>query len=183
MAFMSQERKNDLVPAIKSVLKKYGIKATIAVKHHSTLVVNISAGTLDLLSIYDDDRTYSQVNEFHVVRRTADDFPVISQFYRELIDAMHGTEWYDHSDMSTDYFCIAWHIDINVGQWNKPYAVNEVKRYEVRCEYSKQIKTTVDTLDDYYTIAVRAATKKYGANYEAYDRVTGKVTNLQNIGK
>lgn len=62
MGYMNQDRKKELAPAIKAVLKKYGVKGTIAVQHHSTLVVNIKEGDLDLLSIYDEDRTYAQVN-------------------------------------------------------------------------------------------------------------------------
>ena len=49
MAYMSQERKQNLAPAIKAVLKKYGVKATIAVRNHSTLVVNIKSGSIDFI--------------------------------------------------------------------------------------------------------------------------------------
>ena len=49
MAYMSQERKAQLAPAIKAVLKKYNIKASIAVNNHSTLVVNIKQGEIDFI--------------------------------------------------------------------------------------------------------------------------------------
>ena len=49
MAYMSQERKANLAPAIKAVLKKYKVKATIAVRNHSTLVVNIKSGSIDFI--------------------------------------------------------------------------------------------------------------------------------------
>ena len=44
MAYMSQQQKAALSPAIKAVLKKYNMKGTIAVRHRSTLVVNIKSG-------------------------------------------------------------------------------------------------------------------------------------------
>ena len=44
MAYVSQEKKSSLAPAIKAVLKKYKVKASIAVRNHSTLVVNIREG-------------------------------------------------------------------------------------------------------------------------------------------
>ena len=49
MAYMSQERKQSLAPAIKAVLKKYGVKGTLAVNNHSTLVLNIKSGSIDFI--------------------------------------------------------------------------------------------------------------------------------------
>jgi hypothetical protein len=53
------------------------------------------------------------------------------------------------------------------------------QRYEVRCSLSKQIVCYVATLDEYYYRAVKA-TDIY---LEAYDRLTGRITTLENIGK
>ena len=47
MAYMNQERKANLAPGIKAVLKKYGVKGSIAVSNHMTLVVNIKSGPID----------------------------------------------------------------------------------------------------------------------------------------
>jgi hypothetical protein len=44
-------------------------------------------------------------------------------FLTELFAAARGTEWYDRSDAMTDYFDTAYYIDVNVGSWNKPYAL------------------------------------------------------------
>ena len=41
MAYISQEEKKVRLPAIKAVAKKFGMKVTVGVKHHSTLVVNV----------------------------------------------------------------------------------------------------------------------------------------------
>ena len=49
MAYMSQERKQSLAPSIKAVLKKYGVKGTLAVRNHSTLVLNIKSGSIDFI--------------------------------------------------------------------------------------------------------------------------------------
>ncbi len=38
---------------------------------------------------------------------------------------MHGTDLYDNSDIMTDYFDVAWYVDINIGKWNKPYKLVE----------------------------------------------------------
>ena len=41
MAYISQKEKKELAPNIKKVLKKYGMKGTIAIDHYSSLVVNL----------------------------------------------------------------------------------------------------------------------------------------------
>ena len=59
MAYISQQEKKELAPAIKAVLKKYGVKGSIAINHHSSLVVNIKSGVLDFLGAsqkYNDRR-------------------------------------------------------------------------------------------------------------------------------
>ena len=49
MAYVSQEMKAKLAPTIKAICKKYGIKATLAVRNHSTLVLNIRQGEIDFI--------------------------------------------------------------------------------------------------------------------------------------
>jgi len=51
MAYMSQENKKSLMPAIKAVLKKYKMKASVGVRHHSSLVCNIVSGEMDLVNV------------------------------------------------------------------------------------------------------------------------------------
>ena len=132
MAYMSQDQKKKLAPGIKAVLAKYGVKGTIGVRHHSSLVVNIKEGALDFIAhankknkayaertghqFYEVKDNY-QANPYH-----ADgDEGVFGEFFGELIAAMKGTDWFDKSDIMTDYFHTAWYLDINIGQWNKPY--------------------------------------------------------------
>lgn len=113
MAYVSQEMKAKLAPAIKAVLKKYGMKGSIAVRHHSTLVVNLKQGPIDF------GKDYIQVNTYWVHEHYEG---VARDFLTELVDAMKGPDFFDHSDAMTDYFHLSHYIDINVGKWNKPYA-------------------------------------------------------------
>ena len=140
MAYFNQEKKKQVAPAIKAVLKKYNMKGSLAVNNHSTLVVNIKEGSLDLcgaelkcrlsdpryLSLYgseDNEKpTYIQVNQYSASeshRRVNEN--TIADFYDELIEATMSAGYYDKSDAQTDYFDTAYYIDINVGRWNKPY--------------------------------------------------------------
>jgi len=60
-----------------------------------------------------------------------------------LIDAMKGNKWYDRSDIQTDYFDIAYYIDINVGQWNKDYILEKKLDDEGERYIINQIKELV----------------------------------------
>ncbi len=134
MAWMNQERKAQLAPAIKAVLKKYGVKGTIGVRHHSSLVVNIKEGALDFIGEANRfNREYAERTgqRFHPVEgyyqanpyRGADDYAdtTVGRFFQELTAAMRGDLWYDNSDIMTDYFDTAYYLDINIGKWNQAY--------------------------------------------------------------
>jgi hypothetical protein len=133
MAYMNQEQKAQLAPAIKAVFKRYGIKGSISVDNHSSLVVTIKSGKLDLIGEANRfNREYAERTgqRFHEVKdyyqanayrpdQYADN--TVGQFFRELTAAMRGNLWYDRSDIMTDYFDTAYYLHINVGRWNQPY--------------------------------------------------------------
>lgn len=122
MAYVSQEMKKELAPQIKAVLKKYGMKGSIAVRHHMSLVVNIKSGKLDILGALgasEYQRDYVQVNPYWI-EENYDDAEVVA-FLSELKEAMEGPNFFCHDDSMTDYFHRSHYIDINVGQFNKPY--------------------------------------------------------------
>ena len=139
MAYMSQDRKQSLAPQIKSVLKKYGVKASIAVRNHSTLVVNIKSGKIDLIENYLEtdsklnhggkmsqdqidyvrNKQYIDVNPYWFKEHFSG---VARSFLIELFQAMNNGN-HDNSDIMTDYFDVGWYSDVNIGKWDKPYIV------------------------------------------------------------
>lgn len=132
MAYMSQEKKAKLAPAIKAACKKYGIKASIAVRHHSTLVLNIKEGKIDFIGNYNkmiDDRDPCGVRNINKATKSIDVNPywyqdhfdgVALAFLKEVFTAMNAGN-HDRSDIQTDYFDVGWYVDVNVGRWDKPY--------------------------------------------------------------
>ena len=116
MAYMSQEHKARLAPTIKAICKKYGIKATLSVRNHSSLVLTVKQGNIDF------GGDYIQVNPYwyheHFTGRAKD-------FLSEVIPAMYGPEYFDHSDAQTDYFHCSHYIDVNIGRWDAPYALEK----------------------------------------------------------
>ena len=117
MAYVSQDDKKKLAPAIKAVLKKYKVKASIAVRHHSTLVVNIKEGAVP----FKPSDHYS-VNEYHYESHYADN-PTLVSFLSELLSAMKGHDYFNNDDAMTDYYNRSHYTDINFGKWDQPYKV------------------------------------------------------------
>lgn len=139
MAYVSQDRKKSLAPAIKAVLKKYNVKGTLAVRHHSTLVLNIKSGSIDFIENYikTDNEGYSRrqlsQSQIDYIRnnKCLDVNPYWYQehfsdkavaFLKEVFTAMNKGN-HDNSDVQTDYFDVGWYVDVNIGSWNKPYIV------------------------------------------------------------
>jgi len=123
MAYVSQELKSKLAPKIKAICKKYGVNVSLAVRNHSTLVLNVKSGKIDFIQDYgdsDDARKFGiQVNPYWY----RDHFTGKSKaFLSEVIPAMNDGNW-DESDIQTDYFNVGWYIDVNIGKWNKPYQI------------------------------------------------------------
>jgi hypothetical protein len=133
MAYMNQEQKAQLAPAIKDVFKRYGMKGSISVDNYSSLVVTIKSGKLDLIGEANrfnreyaertGQRFYEVTGNYQANAYRPDQYAdnTVGQFFRELTAAMRGNLWYDRSDIMTDYFDTAYYLHINVGRWNQPY--------------------------------------------------------------
>ena len=140
MAYVSQDLKKKLSPAIKAVLKKYGVKASIAVRNHSTLVLNIKSGKIDFIENF----IATDANVMHGRKMSQDQIDYIRKnksldvnpywyqdhytgkakdFLKEVLDAMYGSDYFDESDAQVDYFHCSHYVDVNIGRWNKPYTV------------------------------------------------------------
>ena len=132
MAYVSQEMKKELAPGIKAVFKKYGMKGSISINNHSSLVVTLKEGPLnfegvdnrgnDIFYTSTDGRFYSQVNTYHIDKFYSGES---ADFLNELVAAMKGKtsrgEWYNKTDAMIDYFDIAYYVNVNVGKWDKGY--------------------------------------------------------------
>lgn len=136
MAYMNQEKKAALAPAIKSILKKYGVKGSLAVRDHRTLVLNIKSGKLDFIA--DHNATVGASPRGHGFNGPAKDYLQINKYWyqdhfsnkkilgflKEVLAAMHVGN-HDNSDAQIDYFDVGWYVDVNIGNWNKPYKVEK----------------------------------------------------------
>ena len=139
MAYVSQSLKAKLAPTIKAILKKYGVKGTLSVRHHSSLVLTLKSGKIDFIENYiatdESDRGsrmsaeqvayirkngYLDVNTYWIHEHYSG---TAKKFLTEIKAAMEGPDFFNEDDVQTDFFNRSHYIDINVGKWDKPYTV------------------------------------------------------------
>ena len=112
-------------------MKGYKIKYTLRVHHHSSIIMTISEGNIDFIKNAQDvidsrpnrpqygrlDAKYMQVNEYWI----QDHFTGIAKDLLLSAKAALSIGNHDRSDIQSDYFDVGWYVNINVGQWDKPY--------------------------------------------------------------
>lgn len=133
MAWMNQERKAKIVAAAKPVLSKYGMKATFRCTKHS-ITCTLKSGSIDFIAEMDTqrnpidaDRVRSQYN-FEVNPYWFDEHykdGTAKNFISEMVDALKAADYYDRSDIQTDYFDTAYYYNLKVGDWNTPYTLTK----------------------------------------------------------
>ena len=123
---MNQEKKSRIAPVVKSILKKYRLKGTLSVRNHMTLCLTITQGPIDFITDFNKTAEPRQpvqdsidVNPYwfhdHFTGKA-------KQALKELFAALNEGN-HDNSDIQTDYFDVGWYVDVNIGKWNKPYAL------------------------------------------------------------
>lgn len=137
MAYVSQEKKKQLAPQIKSVLKKYELKGSLSVQNHHSLRVTIKSGKIDFLGNYNQVAGNKYRNDPLCFRLCENNLEVNPYWYHEhfdgkakecldeLILAMKGEDYFDHSDIQSDYFHCSHYFDIGIGKWDKPYILEK----------------------------------------------------------
>ena len=129
-AFMNQDRKKVIAQAVKPVLAKYGVKGSLKVRNHMTIVLTIKEGKLDFWndrnreafrgSLADMFPGHLDVNPYHHQTHYTGQSKA---FFAEVFQALKAADWYDKSDAMVDYFNTAYYMDVQVGKWDKPYVL------------------------------------------------------------
>jgi hypothetical protein len=140
MAYMNQERKAKIAQSLKPVLAKYGVKGSLSVRNHSSIVLTLKSGKINFIENYIKTDADSNIgrkmaqDQIDYLRKnqSMDVNPYwfkehfsgsAKDFLTEAMQALKSADWYDESDAMTDYFNTAYYVDINVGKWNKPYVL------------------------------------------------------------
>ena len=110
---MNKERKAERAPAIKKILKKYGMKGSLSVRNYSTLHLKIK----DVRGFFESRMDeYSKkwgldISPYWIEKNYSGE---VEKMLSELVSALYGEDYFDHSDTQTDYFNCSHYISINV---------------------------------------------------------------------
>lgn len=155
MAYVSKDNKADKAPKLRALAKEYGLKATVAVRHHSTLVLNISEGWIDFVGNYantlDSNGVYNETrDEDYEYRMNLKYLSINTYWYHEQFTgkalefltkamAIMQTGNHDRSDIMSDYFDVGWYVDVNIGRWDKPYRLTGAKEPKKELELAQNL--------------------------------------------
>lgn len=124
MAYINQEQKAKIAAALKLVVPA-GWKYSLAIDHHSSIVMTIRSAPVDLIGLIENkceswhNRQHVQLNPYALERTYSG---VIRVVMEDILAALN-TDNYDRSDSQSDYFDVGHYVDLNIGRWNKPFVV------------------------------------------------------------
>jgi hypothetical protein len=134
MAYMNQQKKAIIASKLKPILKKYGVKGSLKVNNHSTIILTVKSGKIDFIKNYNSTvqkqpggfrngsaaEKYLNINPYWYHEHFSGQS---KEFLTEALAALKGADWYDESDAQVDYFNTAYYVDIAIGKWSKPYVL------------------------------------------------------------
>lgn len=113
------------VKSIRVALKKEfpNVKFSVTKRHHSTVVVSIMKSDIDFSDVL-EGRDNVGINHYWI----EDNYPAHADMFKRIVEICKtapaedgGDEWFDKSDIMSDYHHTAYYMDIFIGKWNKPY--------------------------------------------------------------
>jgi hypothetical protein len=132
MAHMNQEKKRVIKQNLDKLLKPKGIKYGLRVRNHMTIECTLYTGPVDLIGNFKattgdriDTRQADELKSIHVNPYWYHDHFTGEAKYLigDVLDALRSADWYDRSDAQTDYFDTAYYVDLQIGEYNKPYTL------------------------------------------------------------
>ena len=141
MAYISTEQVEEKRKLINQLCKKYGVSATVSGSNSIKITVTIRSGVIDFLDNHIEtlrhditnnqqhienakwytNRGYLPVNRYRV-KNSFSGIALI--FMNELLDIVE-TGHYDNSDPMSEYFDVAWYIEITIGKLSKAYLLTK----------------------------------------------------------
>lgn len=130
MAYITTEEVREIRNELKEKFGKRGFKFSVRNSNKMEVIVSIKSGKTDFSDLWSDKKEgdygfgYVQINHYHL-----HNYGEHAELFREIekviktapAKANGGTEWFDKSDIQSDYFHTAFYFTINVGSWDNPY--------------------------------------------------------------
>ena len=132
MAYMNQDKKQVIKANLDKLLKPMGIKYGLRVRSHSVIECTLHSGCVDFIANFKD------ATKDTIDTRSADTLKAISvnpywyqdhftgeakQLIGDILDALRSADWYNRSDIQSDYFDTAYYVDLHIGDYKKPYTL------------------------------------------------------------
>lgn len=134
MAYVSKEKKAKIKEALDVALANTGVKFSLAVDNHSSIVCTLRKGPIDFIANYNETTrnnfpsrsedyvergNYLQVNPYHFKDHfTGEALEIVSKIVSAL-----NIDNFNNSDPMSDYFHVGHYVNLNVGKWDKKYEV------------------------------------------------------------
>jgi hypothetical protein len=132
MAYITQEQKKAMQPAIKALLKKHNLKGSLRVNRRAVLILKVRSGKLDFLKNRNEvvaqtpgpawhkdalTEAYMQVSRHHLETSFSGE---CLEFLQAAFKIINEGNW-DRSDSQSDYFDVGWYSYVYIGAWDKEY--------------------------------------------------------------
>lgn len=115
MAYITKETAKKIREALKAEFKD--IKFSVSIEDRTALNICI------MESPYFGADDYTQVNQYYISENFPKEQADVLNKVNEIIKTVG--EYYDKSDIMTDYFDVAFYYDISIGRWDKGHIVRE----------------------------------------------------------
>lgn len=131
MAYVSQEKKAKIAAALKAAAPA-GWKYSLAVRHHSTIVLTVYQAPFDLVAIANErnavlaqdrgDAPYTIKGYFDLNHCWFDatQWGAAGDVLGAMINALN-TDNHDNSDPMSDYYDVGHYISISIGRYDKHF--------------------------------------------------------------
>jgi hypothetical protein len=126
MAYVDTTKKAKIAAALKTAIPK-GWKYSLAVRHHSTIVLTVYSAPFDLIRAFKpspyfnpETATSIDVNNYHYRNHLADE--TVADVFETIFAALN-IDNHNRSDVQTDYFDVGHYVDFRIGRWDKPFQV------------------------------------------------------------
>ena len=134
MAYITASETKSIRNALKAKFGKT-LKFSVRNSHHSSVNINLlesSVYNLESNPDYDCNEGngfgFGQVSPWMTPKDQVENLlKKIDLIAKNAPAKDGGKEWYDNSDMMTDYFNTAYYVFTNIGKWNKPFKFTGTK--------------------------------------------------------
>jgi len=134
MAYITASETKSIRNALKAKFGKT-LKFSVRNSHHSSVNINLlesSVYNLESNPDYDCNEGngfgFGQVSPWMTPKDQVENLlKKIDLIAKNAPAKDGGKEWYDNSDMMTDYFNTAYYVFTDIGKWNKPFKFTGTK--------------------------------------------------------